>query len=112
MKRARRKCQLLECKPVAIVHTRVEDNLVTINPHQLANPKYKAAIFFEILEAPSKPWDIAYVRLILIVHGIKYELVEVTDPDVRQNQTFTFTLLDDVDPQIERIIEQAIPDIL
>ena len=104
--------RLLECKPVAIIATKVEENLVTINPKQLSNPKYTIAFFFEIIEEAKKPWDNDYLRALLVVHGMKYELTEVTDPDKRQSQTFEFTLLEDVNPQVERIIERAIPDAL
>lgn len=108
----KRKCRLIECKPVAIIATKVEKNLVTINPKQLANPKYEVAFFFEIAEEAKKPWDTNYLRLLLVVHGMIYDLTEVSDPDKRQSQTFAFTLLENVNPQVERIIERAIPDAL
>lgn len=108
----KRKCRLLDCKPVAIITTRVEDNLVTINPKLLSDPKHKIAIYFEIVEEARKPWDTDLIRLLLVFHGIKYELREVSDPDKRHNQTFMFTLLENVSSQIESIIERAIPDVL
>lgn len=97
---------------MAIIATKVEKNLVTINPSQLSNPKFTIAFYVEIIEEARKPWGDTHVRSLLIVHGIKYELTEVTDPDKRQSQTFEFALLEDVNPQVERIIERAIPDAL
>lgn len=108
----RRRYKLVVCKPVAIVSTKVEENLVTINPRQLANPKYQIAFFFEIIEEAKRPWDTSHVQSLLVVHGMKYELTEVSDPDKRQSQTFEFALLEEVNPQVERIIERAIPDAL
>lgn len=108
----RRKCTLVTCKPVAIVATKVEDNLVTINPKQISNPKYAVAFYFEIAEASKKPWDVTYLRYMLVVHGMKFELTEVTDPDRRQNQTFSYALMENVNPQLESIIERALPDAL
>lgn len=108
----RHKCRLIECKPVAIIATQVENNLVTINPRLLANPRYKTAIYIEIIEETYKPWDTGIIRLLLIFNGVKYELIEFSDPDKRQNQTFTFALLEEVNPQVESIIERAIPDAL
>jgi hypothetical protein len=108
----RRKCTLVTCKPVAIITTKVEHNLVTINPKQVSNPKYGVGFYFEISESSKKPWDVTYLRVLLVVHGMKYELKEMSDPDKRQNQTFAFTLLEEVSPQVESIIEQAIPDAL
>lgn len=102
----------MTCKPVAIIATKVEENLVTINPQQLSNPKYTIAFYVEIIEEARKPWGVDYIRALLVVHGMKYELTEVTDPDKRQSQTFEFALLENVSPQVERIIERAIPDAL
>lgn len=106
----KRKCRLIECKPVAIIKTKVEKNLVTINPKQLSNPKYVIGFYFEIAEESKKPWDVTYLKLLLVVHGMNYELTEISDPDKRQNQTFAFTLLEHVNPQVESIIERAISD--
>lgn len=108
----KRRCTLVACRPVAIITTKVEDNLITINSKQISNPKYTIAFYIEIAEGSKKPWNVTYLRLLLVVHGMKYELTEVTDPDKRQNQTFRFALLDDVSPQVESIIEHAIPDAL
>lgn len=106
----KRKCRLVECKPVAIIRTKVEKNLVTINPKLLSNPKYIIGFYIEIVEEAKKPWDVTYLKLLLVVHGMIYELTETTDSDKRQNQTFAFTLLEHVNPQVESIIERAISD--
>jgi hypothetical protein len=108
----RRKCTLVACKPVAIITTKVEDNLITINPKQISNPKYTTAFHLEISEATKKPWGVTYLRSLLVVHGMVYELTREADPDKRQNQTFTFALLENVSPQLESIIEHAISDAL
>jgi hypothetical protein len=93
---------------VAIIATRVEHNLVTVNHRQLSNPKHSIAVYIEIAEEAKKPWDVTYLRVLLVVHGMNYELTEMTDIDKRQNQTFAFALLENVNPQVESIIERAV----
>lgn len=89
--------------------TRVEDNLVTINPSPrcYANPQNPVAILIE-LEEHGKPWDSGVYHVLLLFHGLVFSLIEHSEPDKVSNQTFEFELVDEVTPQVERMIDLAV----
>lgn len=99
-----RKCRLIDSKVVAITDTQVEHNLVTIDPHQYANPRYQVAILIELEERGKRPWDIGAYHILLLFNGLLFSLNE-SDLD---NRTFKFELMDEVAPQIESMIDIAV----
>jgi hypothetical protein len=105
-----RKCHLIDSRVVAITATRVEDNLVTINPrHQAyANPRYRVAILIELEECSKRPWDTGQYHVYLLFNGLLFSLFERGEPTKTSNQTFKFELVDEVTPQVERIIDLAV----
>jgi hypothetical protein len=104
----RRKCHLIDSRVVAIIATQVEHNLVTVNSKQYADPQYQVAILIELEEHSKRPWEDSIYHILLLFHGILFSLVERGGPDLVYNQTFRFELLDEITPQIERIIDLAI----
>lgn len=105
-----RKCHLIDSKVVAITDTEVEHNLVTINPtrHVYANPRYRVAIMIELEERGKRPWDIGQYQIYLLFNGLLFLLSGEGEPTKTSNQTFKFELVDEVTPQVERIIDLAV----
>lgn len=104
-----RKCCLIDARVVAITATKVEDNLVTVNANKYADPRYQVAILIELEECGKRPWDGCSYHILLLFHGLVFSLIEKDDePDRVHNQTFKFELVDEVAPQIERIINLAV----
>lgn len=102
----KRECRLIGSRVVAITDTHVEENLVTIDPERCvyANPRYQVAILIELADVDEQSQHQAY----LLFNGLLFLLSGEDDPTPANSQTFKFELVDDITPQVERIINLAV----
>jgi hypothetical protein len=102
---------------VAITSTQVEPNIVNVNSSQIANPHYRIGILLEVIDYGQKKWYNYHLLILLVLDNSIYTLTEhlnnnISIKDIKDNtQQFYFSLMDDVAPQLESIIEETILDI-
>jgi hypothetical protein len=115
-----RKYQLIERKVVAVTSTQVEQNIVVLSTALIADPQYRIGLLLEISSDGPRPWDAVHAQTLLLLNGLVYSLIEKNLPSdlINKNlpssdnlQEFYFSLVDEVGPQLEGIIEKVLTEI-
>lgn len=102
----KRECRLVDSRVVAITDTQADKNLVTVDPERkaYANPRYPVAILFELVDVDEQ----GQYHIYLLFNGLLFLLSSEDDPTPATSQTFKFELVDEITPQVERIINLAV----
>jgi GAF domain-containing protein len=108
----RDKYEILSSSVIAVVATDVEQNRVTLDTKDIANPKYPVGVITEIFKHGKRPWQSDHIWLLLALRGQVYNLVERTELDKYGRQEYVFELYDDIEPYVEVLVEQAIVEAL
>lgn len=106
-----RKYQLIERKVVAVTSTQVEKNIVVLSATQIADPKYRIGLLIEVSREGPRPWDTTQIQKILLLNGLVYSLTEMDLLSSDDLQEFNFSLVNEVGPQLEQIIEKVLTEI-
>lgn len=106
-----RRYQLIERKVVAVTSTEVEKNLVILSADLIADPQYRIGVLLEISSSGSRPWDAVHAQTLLLLNGLVYSLIEKNLPSSDDLQEFNFSLVDEIGPQLEQIIEKVLTEI-
>lgn len=106
-----RKYQLIERKVVAVTSTQVEQNTVVLSTSLIADPQYRIGLLLEIASEGSRPWDAIHAQTLLLLNGLVYSLTEKNLPSSDDLLEFHFSLVDEVGPQLEGIIEKVLTEI-